>query len=389
VNPRYAYANLEEGRQAVWKVANFAKGDAARIPLRDKSVDLVLGSPLYCDARTYGIDAQMDPFEWVEWMLAVTEEALRVSKGAVVWVASGVTRDRNYWPACEGLIWEWFKRNARSKPGRRCDVKLFANPGDRVERGSMYRPAYWHRVGIPGSGGDQWFRADVEYCMCFKRPGPLPWADNTAKGHAPRWAPGGEMSHRLSDGQRVNQWGMNVRPDGSLTASSRGSDGGGGDADLLTNRTSKPSHRTTTKKMYARNSDGSRDEGEFYNPPAKANPGNMPHAEWSDGDIWAEDEAGDVVSIDVGGGRLGSRLAHDNEAPYPEKLASFWIDSLCPPDGLVCDPFSGSGTTVSVAARSRRRGIGFDLRQSQCVLGRKRYAKQRTVYDDIGSEGYS
>jgi hypothetical protein len=33
-------------------------GDAVRLPLADQSVDFVFGSPPYCDARTYGIDAQ-------------------------------------------------------------------------------------------------------------------------------------------------------------------------------------------------------------------------------------------------------------------------------------------------------------------------------------------
>src|SRR5690606_27121280 len=123
----------------------------------------------------------MDAAAWVDWMLRVTTEALRVSRGAVVWVASGVTRDRNYWPACEGLMWEWFRRG-----------------------GSMYRPCYWHRVGIPGSGGDRWFRADVEYCMCFKRPGPLPWSDNTAMGHEPKFISGGAATGRRRDGERVH-----------------------------------------------------------------------------------------------------------------------------------------------------------------------------------------
>jgi hypothetical protein len=120
----------------------FAVADVMRIPLPNQSVDLVMGSPPYCDARTYddgtlpaGRVVSLDCDGWVRWMLDVTTEALRVSRGAVVWVAAGVTRDRAYWPACEGLMWEWYKRG-----------------------GSAYRPCYWHRVGIPGSGGDQWFR---------------------------------------------------------------------------------------------------------------------------------------------------------------------------------------------------------------------------------------
>ena len=35
------------------------QADALHLPLADKSVDLVLGSPPYCDARTYGIGAKV------------------------------------------------------------------------------------------------------------------------------------------------------------------------------------------------------------------------------------------------------------------------------------------------------------------------------------------
>lgn len=134
---------------------SFFQADATHIPLADKSVDLVFGSPPYCDGRTYGIDAQRGCIEWVEWMIQVTLEAQRVCRGPVLWVAAGVTRKRNYWPACEGLMWEWWKR------GGDCQ---------------LYRPCFWHRVGIPGSGGKDWFRADVEYVLCFKGPGELAWA---------------------------------------------------------------------------------------------------------------------------------------------------------------------------------------------------------------------
>lgn len=162
------------------------QGDARRIPLADQSVSLVFGSPPYVNCRVYLEDGKdlgiaRDLESWVAWMLAVTTEALRVSRGAVVWVAAGKTEGRNYWPACEMLMADWYRRG-----------------------GSMYRPCYWHRVGIPGSGGDQWFRADVEYVLCFKRPGKLPWTDNLACGSPPKFAPGGRMSHRIANGSRIN-----------------------------------------------------------------------------------------------------------------------------------------------------------------------------------------
>lgn len=301
-------------RDSMKPTVHIVQGDAERLPFADESVDLVFGSPPYCDARTYGIDAQRDCAEWVEWMLRVSSEALRVSRGAVIWVAASVTRDRTYWPAVEGLMYEWWKRG-----------------------GSAYRPCYFHRVGVPGSGGDQWYRADVEYVVCLKRPGKLPYSDVTANGHPPKWAPGGAMSNRLADGTRCNKWGSRSG------CAARNADG---------SRQNKfrPSHRPHTK----RNSAGTL-EIQNYAQPVLANPGN-------------------VVQVNVGGGLMGSRLAHQNEAPFPEALAAWFIRSHCPPGGIVLDPFGGSGTTAAAAIAHGRSAISLDLRASQCELARRRLA---------------
>lgn len=286
-----------------------AQADAVRLPLPDRSVDLVFGSPPYCDARTYGIGAQRGCAEWVEWMLAVTTEALRVSRGAVLWVAAGVTRDRTYWPACEGLMWEWWKRG-----------------------GSAYRPCYWNRDGIPGSGGDQWFKSCVEYVMCFKRDDSLPWSDNTAMGQPPKFAPGGAMSYRSKDGTR------------KAKGEARKEAVKAGLGKVATHRDS--SHWANDDERKSWN----------YVPPDLANPGNL-------------------LRTNAGGGRIGSELAHENEAPFPEALAEWFLRSLCPPGGTCLDPFSGSGTTVAVAERLGRHGIGLDIRRSQAELAARRITR--------------
>src|SRR5215475_293361 len=45
----------------------------------------------------------------------------------------------------------------------------------------------------------------------------------------------------------------------------------------------------------------------------------------------------------------------------PEYEASYWIEKLCPPDGIVCDPFLGGGTTAAAAQRLKRKWIGFEI----------------------------
>jgi len=94
-------------------------------------------------------------------------------------------------------------------------------------------------------------------------------------------------------------------------------------------------------------------EEQQYDPPAIANPGN-------------------VVKCLVGGGQMGDKIAHENEAPFPEALAERWVLSYCPPGGIVLDPFGGSGTTGAVAAKNQRRYVMIDIRQSQCEIMRRR-----------------
>ena len=59
----------------------------------------------------------------------------------------------------------------------------------------------------------------------------------------------------------------------------------------------------------------------------------------------------------------GSPVTHNtsHSAAYPEWLPEFFIKLFSDEGDLVLDPFVGSGTTVRVAERLRRRGVGIDI----------------------------
>ena len=80
---------------------------------------------------------------------------------------------------------------------------------------------------------------------------------------------------------------------------------------------------------------------------------------------------------------MGSDLAHENEAPFPEKLAEFFVLSFCPPGGTVYDPFCGSCTTGAVAVRHGRNFIGTDVRESQIELSKRRLAEVQLTLEAI------
>ncbi len=286
----------------------------------DNSVDLVFCSPPYEDARTYGIDFKLKGQDWVDWAMPRFLECVRVSKGLVAWVVDGKTKNFRY---------------------TMTPILLMAD----LHRAGVHcrKPPAFHRVGIPGSGGPDWLRNDYEFIVCATSGGKLPWSDNTAMGHPPKWAPGGAMSHRISDGSRVNQWGTSA----GNKSGPRNKDGSRG------KNNDKPSHIILTKTGQRRADGERRKHGYTLNSVAIANPGN-------------------VLKYNVGKGHMGHDLAHENEAPFPEGLPDFFIRSFCPPGGVVLDCFSGSGTTGAAAEKAGRKWVGIDIRQSQVELSMKR-----------------
>lgn len=53
-------------------------------------------------------------------------------------------------------------------------------------------------------------------------------------------------------------------------------------------------------------------------------------------------------------------------APFPDELVERCLEVGCQTKGVVLDPFVGSGTTVRVALRTGRSGIGVDLNPNFC-----------------------
>ena len=59
-------------------------------------------------------------------------------------------------------------------------------------------------------------------------------------------------------------------------------------------------------------------------------------------------------------------------AAYPPKLVETCLLAGCPQDGIVLDPFLGSGTTAAVAKQMGRHYIGIELNPDYCALAEQR-----------------
>lgn len=268
-------------------VATVVLGDATSVlgDIPDNSFDLTFTSPPYEDARLYGEGTKpLRGQAWVDWAVPVFRQCVRVTRGLVCWVVAGRTR-KFRWSAVPALL-----------------------AADLHRSGIFLRDTrVYFRRGICGSGGPDDWRHDHEWIIAASK-GRLPWADPTASGKPPKYGPGGEMSHRMRNGQRVHHPGRRAR---------------------------------------------GKTERQVYVPPKLANPGNVIHCK-------------------VGGGHLGSKIAHENEAPFPESLVEPFIRCFCPPGGVVLDPFAGSGTTAAVALRLGRSSLSVDVRPSQAEIMSRR-----------------
>ena len=64
-------------------------------------------------------------------------------------------------------------------------------------------------------------------------------------------------------------------------------------------------------------------------------------------------------------------------AAFPPKLAEICILAGCPEEGIVLDPFFGSGTTGLSAKRLNRHYVGIDLNEDYCRLAEKRITENK------------
>ena len=62
-------------------------------------------------------------------------------------------------------------------------------------------------------------------------------------------------------------------------------------------------------------------------------------------------------------------------AAFPPRLAETCILAGCPKQGIVLDPFMGSGTTGAVAKGLNRQYIGIELNEEYCRLAEERIKK--------------
>jgi hypothetical protein len=131
-------------------VERVVQGDAVEwvSALEDGAADLLLTSPPYEGARTYGLPRLPTGQAWVDWMVKLVTVARPKVRGLIAINCEGQTRRYRY--SCAPFL-------------------LMA---DLHRAGfTLRKPAAFQRYGITRSGGKDWLRNDCEPVICIVPPG--------------------------------------------------------------------------------------------------------------------------------------------------------------------------------------------------------------------------
>lgn len=79
---------------------------------------------------------------------------------------------------------------------------------------------------------------------------------------------------------------------------------------------------------------------------------------------------GTIFNYNFGGD--GSKLKKKHPAVFPDILALDFIECFCPPNGIVLDPFNGSGTTTLAAKSCGRKYIGIEISKEYVKIAKER-----------------
>ena len=339
--------------------------DAMSLPIPDNSVDCVVTSPPYWGLRDYSTEGQLgleETFEeWVVNMVAVFREVWRVLKPTgTVWMNLGDSYAANGTTGGGGAV------DTRTD-GRK------TTPGDKV-RGRKPEVRNARRIGLKAKDlvGIPWrvafaLQADGWYLrsdIIWSKPNPMPESvtDRPTKAH--------EYVFLLTKSPRYYYDADAIREAHTMTSWTSDSDSKG------LNNANVREHARFEQKLYNPSGRNKRTVWEIDT--------KYPDATYGGGGTSFKGHSGhykaDGTIIDNPLGKNKRTVWNIPTQPYPEahfatypeKLVEPCILAGCPQDGVVLDPFVGSGTTLLVAQRLGRKGIGTDISKEYLQLAEKR-----------------
>lgn len=323
-------------------------GDALSMlkTLESESVDLVITSPPYYGLRNYGMDGQIGiertPHEYISKLMEIFNECKRVlKKTGSCWVNIGDSYDKN-----KSLV---------GIPERFC---LAMQDNDWIRRNTII----WHKPNCMPSSAKDRFTVDFEYFYFFVKSQKKYYVET-------------QYEPLIS---RKDRKGNNKKSSGN---SSPVLNGRWGFYDYEKGRLKRcvwtiPSEKYYVETQYEPQSmdsikrarRGMSDKHKWINGASGQTPHSMSQARTNDKTrqvsetrlkrcVWS------ITTKPFSGAHF---------AVFPEKLIETPIRACSPVNGIVLDPFMGSGTTGLVAKKLGRQYLGIELNPDYIKIAQKR-----------------
>ncbi|MEK7264060.1 MAG: site-specific DNA-methyltransferase [Bacteroidota bacterium] len=336
----------------------FINGDCLRVLGRfpNKSVDCIITSPPYWGHRQYsggGIGQEKTFNEFIENLLVITEELYRVLKSTgSFWLNIGDTyRNKNLL----GIPW-------------RIALKMMDEQNWTLRNSVIWNK---HKGGLDSSKDK--LRNIHENIFHFVKDADEYFYDTSKIRSTPRKSivkNGSVISATGVSGVRYKRQ-IELSTSLSVEEKEKAFKGLNGVLERIKNGEISDFRMIIRGQQRATHSDSEKVSGRakelnqkgfyflFYHPD-----GTLP------GDVW------EIIPED-------SQNRKDHYAVYPEDICKLPILSTCPSNGIVLDPFSGSGTTSLVSLKLGRKSIGIDLSQEYIEFANDRINEHK--YENIGT----
>lgn len=357
------------------KVFNMNCLDGLRT-LPDESVDCCVTSPPYYALRDYDCDGQIGleetPEKYIEKLTEVFREVYRVLKPqGTLWLNIG----DSYW----GGGWRNAQFNEHSgelqkaHKGTHCGEQMPACKGN----SGAYKPK--DLIGIPWMlafslrNAGWYLRQDI----IWNKPNPMPESvtDRCTKSH--------EYIFLMSKSRRyyydyesisepcVDQYRTNFQSGcraNGINKDRNDNDLGTRSKDWMPRKKAFQDEMLTTKIRFGGKKYGDNNDKHF-----QTYSGKEWKPQFNPEGIMVRNKR-DVWTVNV----KSDNVAHF--ATYPEELIQPCILAGCPSDGIVLDPFMGSGTTAKVARMLNRHFVGFELNKDYCKIIQNKIQVSRDLF---------
>lgn len=309
-----------------------------------ESVNCCVTSPPFYALRDYGMDAQIGleatPELWVDELVAVFRQVRRVLRDdGTLWVECGDSYNSN---ESGGMTGSTLTKGGQQTPHNRVGKSRVGGlkPKDllgqpwllafalRADGWYLRQAIIWHKPNaMPESATDRCTTAHSYVFLLSKKP--RYWFDAEAIAEPAEWARWGDQTVPKYEGtETASGW---VQPKTKAELVARGGRTNNGQYDG-----SDPMRRGFEQRL--EREDGLKNPRSVWTIPTRGYPD-----------------------------------AHF--ATFPEALPARCIKAGCPVNGVVLDPFMGSGTTALVARKLGRRSVGIELNPEYAALCAKRLSQ--------------